>query len=108
MPHVARDANRRSPRRRPALAVLLACGPGGAGSEVIAAQAAGRPLLPAQLRRRFDLIGMDPRGVGTSTPVRCDPALFNAVTSSLFPRSPAEFAQLSADAGALGESCLRL
>lgn len=180
MPHVALDANRPSPKRRPALVALLACaagvvgvspdagaspirwhrcggglpralrcgrisvpldyahpqgaritigfnrlrasdpsqrigslilnpgGPGGAGSEVIAAQAAGRPLLPAQLRRRFDLIGMDPRGVGTSTPVRCDPALFNAVTSSLFPRSRDGFAQLSAHAAALGESCLRL
>src|SRR4051794_20325102 len=65
-------------------------GPGGAGTEVVALQASGTRLWAPALQRRFDLIGMDPRGIGTSTPVRCDPALFNAAPS-LFPRTAAEF-----------------
>src|SRR5882672_6550876 len=39
-------------------------GPGGPGSQFIALEAAGRHLWHPALRRRFDLIGMDPRGIG--------------------------------------------
>ncbi|WP_018654619.1 alpha/beta hydrolase [Actinomadura flavalba] len=43
-------------------------GPGGSGVQFVrqAARAFG-----ADLRRRFDIIGFDPRGVGQSSPVRC-------------------------------------
>jgi pimeloyl-ACP methyl ester carboxylesterase len=82
-------------------------GPGGAGSEVVALEAAGLEVWHPALRRRFDLIGMDPRGVGTSTPVRCDPSVYDRQVSR-FPRSTAEFDQLAAYAHDLGESCLRL
>jgi pimeloyl-ACP methyl ester carboxylesterase len=81
-------------------------GPGGAGSEVVAAQAAGIPLLHPSLRRRFDLIGMDPRGVGRSTPVRCDPAVYNRPVS-MFPGNRAAFARLARYARDLGRSCLK-
>ena len=30
-----------------------------------------RTAYPAEVRARFDIVGMDPRGVGASTPVRC-------------------------------------
>ena len=53
------------------------------------------------------MIGLDPRGVGASTPVRCDPAIWNERVSR-FPRSQAEFDALVAHNQALGESCLRL
>jgi pimeloyl-ACP methyl ester carboxylesterase len=82
-------------------------GPGGAGSEVVAVEAAGRGLWHPALHERFDLVGMDPRGVGRSTRVRCDPAAFNRPLS-LFPRTAAEFDGLAAWAAALGQSCLRL
>jgi pimeloyl-ACP methyl ester carboxylesterase len=81
-------------------------GPGGAGSDIVGAEAARGGLLQPSLHQRFDLIGMDPRGVGRSTPVRCDPAVFNRPVS-LFPRSAAEFGALSRYARALGQSCRR-
>jgi pimeloyl-ACP methyl ester carboxylesterase len=80
-------------------------GPGGAGSEVVAAEAAGLGLFQPRLHERFDLIGMDPRGVGLSTHIRCDPAVFNRPVS-LFPATAAEFQQLSDYARDLGTSCL--
>ena len=81
-------------------------GPGGAGSEVVAAEAAGLHLWHPALHRRFDLIGMDPRGIGLSTPVRCDPAIYNRIVS-FAPRSRAQFRRLDARLRALGRSCLR-
>src|ERR1700754_5022404 len=79
-------------------------GPGGAGSEVVAAEAGGAELWHPTLHERFDLIGMVPRGVGMSTPVRCDPAVYNRAVS-LFPRTPAEFGGLARYARDLGRSC---
>ena len=88
--------------------VLNPGGPGGAGSEVVAAEAAGLHLWDPRLHRRFDLIGMDPRGIGPlSTPVRCDPAVINQ-PAPLFPSTADEFARLMAHSQAVGESCLRL
>jgi len=81
-------------------------GPGGAGSDVIAPEAAGKHLWHPALRRRFDLIGMDPRGIGTSTPVLCEPDTFNA-PAPFVPRNPEEFAQLQSYADGLGAGCLR-
>ena len=80
-------------------------GPGGAGSEVVSAEAAGLGLFQPRLHERFDLIGMDPRGVGLSTHVRCDPAVFNRPVS-FFPATAAEFQQFSDYARDLGSSCL--
>src|SRR3954453_8893027 len=79
-------------------------GPGGTGSDVVAVEAAGAGLWHPALHRRFDLIGMDPRGVGLSTPVRCDPAIYNRPVS-LFPRTAAQFRRLASYARALGRSC---
>jgi pimeloyl-ACP methyl ester carboxylesterase len=79
-------------------------GPGGAGTEVVAAEAQGARLWNPALHQRFDLIGMDPRGVGTSTPVRCDPAVYNRPVS-LFPRTAAAFRRLAGYAHDLEQSC---
>jgi pimeloyl-ACP methyl ester carboxylesterase len=81
-------------------------GPGAPGSQFIALEAAGSHLWHPALHRRFDLIGMDPRGIGTSTPIRCDPAAWNQV--SLFPRNRAEFQRLANHVRAFGATCLRL
>jgi pimeloyl-ACP methyl ester carboxylesterase len=82
-------------------------GPGGAGSEVVAAEAAGLGFWHPALHQRFDLIGMDPRGVGSSTHVKCDPAVFNRPVSR-FPRTAAQFDQLAAYEHDLAASCRRL
>jgi pimeloyl-ACP methyl ester carboxylesterase len=79
-------------------------GPGGPGSSVVAVEAAGRHLWHPALHQRFDLIGMDPRGTGMSTPIRCRPAAYNQPVS-LFPRTALEFRRLTTWARAFGESC---
>jgi pimeloyl-ACP methyl ester carboxylesterase len=96
------------PARRIGSLIFNPGGPGGPATEFVAAEAAGRRrVFSPALRERFDVIGMDPRGVGTSTPVRCDPAIWNAAVS-LFPGDQAAFDRLVAHNQALGESCLRL
>ena len=80
-------------------------GPGGAGSQVVAVEAAGGHLWNPALHERFDMIGMDPRGVGTSTPIQCDPDVYNQLVS-LFPSTEAQFDQLASWARAFGQSCL--
>ena len=58
-------------------------GPGdGAAGDVVAAEEIFSPTL----RARFDLVGMDPRGMGNSAQVRCDVAHLHA---RLTPCSPA-------------------
>ena len=87
----------------------LILNPGGPGTEangMVLLAAIGQDLLQPALHERFDLIGMDPRGTGMSSPIKCDPAVFNRPVS-LFPRTKAEFDQVSAWAEALGQSCLR-
>ena len=68
-------------------------------------EAAGRHLWNPALHERFDMIGMDPRGVGTSTPIQCDPDVYNQPVS-LFPSTEAQFDQLASWARAFGQSCL--
>ncbi|MFN8593674.1 MAG: alpha/beta hydrolase [Thermomicrobiales bacterium] len=82
-------------------------GPGGSSVEIVAAAAIGLPLFSDELRDRFDLVGLDPRGVGVSSPVQCDPDLYNQPVSR-FPETEEEFAALVAYNTALGQSCLTL
>ncbi|RSL74615.1 hypothetical protein CEP53_000133 [Fusarium sp. AF-6] len=46
-----------------------------------------------EIKRRFDIIGLDPRGVGLSTRVRCDLNLWNR-RMSLFPTNEASFRRM--------------
>ena len=44
-------------------------GPGNSGVQYVRESA--RSVYPSQVQARFDIVGMDPRGVASSTPVRC-------------------------------------
>jgi pimeloyl-ACP methyl ester carboxylesterase len=60
--------------------------PGGPGLSAIAALRVASLTLPDEVLRRFDLIGVDPRGVGQSTPVDCaddlDPLFANGLVDA--------------------------
>ncbi|MFF3850847.1 alpha/beta hydrolase [Streptomyces sp. NPDC002328] len=80
-------------------------GPGGSGAAVVAYS----DLLTAApefepLRDRFDLIGFDPRGVGSSTPVTC-PAPLHDPAVGAFPGTPAAYATLKRFNRAAGKAC---
>jgi len=56
------------PERRIGSLFVNPGGPGGSGVDLARYSYAD---LPAELRRRFDLVGFDPRGVARSAPLRC-------------------------------------
>lgn len=45
-------------------------GPGGSGLDLV--KTSGTTLFGPDLQRSFDIVGFDPRGVGSSTPVKCE------------------------------------
>jgi pimeloyl-ACP methyl ester carboxylesterase len=78
-------------------------GPGGPG----AGQVKEGWGLSAEVGKRFDTVGFDPRGIGDSTQVKCGLAEFIADHPEV-PRDQAEFEQLAQYNRNLGESCTRL
>ena len=82
-------------------------GPGTSGTGFVYYESIGAALFSPSTREHFDLIGLDPRGVGLSSPVRCDPQLLNEKVT-LFPKTEAQFQALVAHNRALGLSCQKL
>lgn len=64
-------------------------GPGGTGLDYAESK---RAQLPDSVRRAYDIVGFDPRGVGRSAPVDCGPAggLFEHPRPDPVPAGPAE------------------
>lgn len=52
---------------------ILLVNPGGPGGSGLPYAVTKRARLPESVRRAYDVIGFDPRGVGQSTPVTCGP-----------------------------------
>jgi len=79
-------------------------GPGGSGVQLAVYLSAG---LPAEITRRFDIVGFDPRGVGRSSPIKC---LSDADLDRMFgyepdPVTDAQFEGAVAIARQAGEAC---
>ena len=77
-------------------------GPGGSGFRYAVYRSV---FLPAEITRRFDVIGFDPRGVGLASPVKCfsDADLDTSFAAEPDPVSDAAFndiVQLTKDASA--------
>jgi pimeloyl-ACP methyl ester carboxylesterase len=77
-------------------------GPGGSGVEFVRD---GLETFTPLLRRRFDLIGFDPRGVNLSTPIRCIDNLDPRAQLDPSPDSPAELRELVSDARTYAQAC---
>jgi pimeloyl-ACP methyl ester carboxylesterase len=86
-------------------------GPGGAASDIIIPIAElgfeKAPLLSQNLIDHYDIIGLDPRGVGLSVGVSCDPELWNA-RKSIYPTSEKEFDDMVTANKAFFASCANL
>jgi pimeloyl-ACP methyl ester carboxylesterase len=77
-------------------------GPGGGGVEIATHADA---IFSAELVARFDIVGVDPRGIAGSTPVTCRvPAVQPGYT--LFPKNQAQFEQMVRVSRDVGRGCL--
>ncbi len=96
------------PTRRVGPLIVNPGGPGGSGVDFVKEtddpNGFGAAMFSTDLRARFDLIGWDPRGVGASSPIRCDPGLLAAAPSP-HPTSATEFAALAAYNRTLARDC---
>ncbi|MFF2951606.1 alpha/beta hydrolase [Kitasatospora sp. NPDC057965] len=82
---------------------VLLMNPGGPGGPGLTMPVEMEPLLPAEVRERFDLIGFDPRGAGRSTPVGCD--LTDDEQTGLHPYSTRTFPKDVARARSVADKC---
>lgn len=82
-------------------------GPGDEASEYLFGVEEGLPNFSSALLEAYDIIGIDPRGVGLSQPIQCDPDIYNERVS-IFPETEAEFQDLLRHNEALGKSCSEL
>ncbi|GII67101.1 peptidase [Sphaerisporangium krabiense] len=80
--------------------------PGGPGGQaVLIVRDYPSTAFSAELLRRFDVVGVDPRGVGESQAVRCGLPVHDPEVSA-YPDTPAGYEALVAHNKAVGESCL--
>ncbi|GAA4489308.1 alpha/beta hydrolase [Actinoallomurus oryzae] len=82
-------------------------GPGGSGTATVGQ--GGMFLGSADLkplRERFDLVGLDPRGVGDSTPVRCSTPVYDPAAPT-FPANEAQYRRLVASSRRHGLDCAK-
>lgn len=81
-------------------------GPGGSGAQFAATVAS---VASKEIRKEFDVVGVDPRGVGRSTPLEClDDADFDEfIAIDPTPDDAREISESEAALRNLGEACLK-
>jgi pimeloyl-ACP methyl ester carboxylesterase len=65
-------------------------------------------IFSREIRDRFDIIGLDPRGVGRSAQIRCSPELLYGADSLYVPDDEAAFDKMVKSTELLGASCRNL
>ena len=85
----------------------LVLNPGGPGGSGVDYARAARAVLTPQVVQAYDVVGFDPRGVVSSTPVDCidDSKLDALFASDGTPDTPAEVAELAATSKLFGVGC---
>ncbi|CAL9443149.1 hypothetical protein SUDANB95_02276 [Actinosynnema sp. ALI-1.44] len=93
------------PARRIGVLFVNPGGPGGAAVPMVRDYA--REVFPADLRDRFDIVGVDPRGVGESRPaITCPTPPFDPAVTQ-FPTTPEQYHRLVAHNRRVAEDCRR-
>ena len=78
-------------------------GPGASGVDFVRQDAT--TIFPAAIRERFDIVGFDPRGVGLSTPVRCQADLEAYLSVDPDPLNTAQWTALEAADRTFAAAC---
>ena len=78
-------------------------GPGGSGIDLVREAAA--TIFSPQIRARFDIVGFDPRGVGSSSPIHCLDTLDHFIPRDATAATPAGLADLLDGAKAFAQQC---
>lgn len=81
--------------------------PGGPGDGAVAYVADAEAIFSPTLLARFDIVGMDPRGVQGSNQISCEDRPVIRPETNLWPKSESEFNALVANSRAVGLACLR-
>jgi pimeloyl-ACP methyl ester carboxylesterase len=102
---VMRPARKPSNRIGPLL--MNTGGPGDPVISYLVDSKSGVYPFPSELRDRFDLVAMDPRGIGFSEPIACNHTVFNEMQSlNQFPATEEDFEALYDASQRYGESCV--
>jgi pimeloyl-ACP methyl ester carboxylesterase len=94
----------RDPSRRIGYLLINPGGPGEQASGSVSRTARIPQRLDPELLNRFDLLGLDGRGIGLSTPLQCDKNIYNRRVQ-YFAKTQQEFDAMVAHTKALGASC---
>ena len=78
-------------------------GPGESGVDFVRQDAAA--IFSPEILARFDIVGFDPRGVGSSTPIRCLDNLDHFIPTDVTGGTPTGLADLLAGAASFAQQC---
>lgn len=81
--------------------------PGGPGASGVEFVRDGLAIFPPEIRERFDIVGFDPRGVNSSTAIRCIDNLDGHADLDPSPDDAAEFTELVEAAHEYADACAR-
>lgn len=86
----------------------LLVNPGGPGGSGVEYARAARAIVSGDVLAAYDLVGFDPRGVGSTQPVDClsDAELDELIVADPTPETAAEAAELVDLAGTVGPACV--
>lgn len=81
--------------------------PGGPGGSAVDYAKAADYIVTAAIRERYDIVGIDPRGVAKSDPIRCstDAQIDEFLAADGTPDTPAEEQQIIDDSSEMGANC---